>query len=168
MAASLLTAATVAASLLVPYRTGGATAAALAAGEWWRLISSQFVHVFLLHGLFNALAVLVIGSQVERLLGAARMVTAYLVCGTIGQVVAVRLLPTIPATGASQAALGIAALQLLLALRARSARLALAPAIYTAAQVALDLAFAQRIKLPHLASFAAGLLFGLLYRENER
>lgn len=153
-AAALLAGAIVAVSLLVPYRTLAATAGS----EWWRLLTSQFVHVYLLHALFNALAVLVIGSQLERRVGAAWFVAAWFVCGTIGQLVAVDLLPTIPATGASQAALGVAAMTLVLAIRARTPRLLIAPLLYIAVQLALDLFFAQRIKLPHAASLAAGAL----------
>jgi len=144
----------------IPVRSGGATAATLMSGQWWRLITSQFLHVYVLHALLNAAAVAAVGFQLERAIGSARMLIAYFVSGTMGQLVAVLILPTIPASGASQAALGISALLLTIAARTRSMRLFIAPALYAVVQLALDLTFAHTVKLPHLASFAIGLLFG--------
>ena len=143
-------------------RFGGVTAETLGRGEWWRLITSQFLHVYFLHALLNAGAILVIGSMVERAFGTARWICAFLVAGTCGQLVAVVIAPSIVATGASQAALGLSAVALVAAARVRSPRLALAPAIYLAIQMGLDLAFAQQIKSPHVASFIIGLVLGFL------
>lgn len=49
--------------------------------EWYRVITSAFLHdpTFLLHIAFNMYALLLFGTQVERLLGATRYLTLYLV-----------------------------------------------------------------------------------------
>ena len=43
----------------------------------WRLVTPVFLHASLLHLLFNCLSTLVIGSQIEKLLGTVNMVIIY-------------------------------------------------------------------------------------------
>lgn len=53
---------------------------ALAAdGEWWRLVTSGFLHFGLLHLAFNMVALWVIGREVESVLGRGRLLAVYLV-----------------------------------------------------------------------------------------
>ena len=138
-------------------RYGGVTAAALGGGEWWRLLTSQFLHVYLLHAVLNAAAVAVVGSQLERAVGTWRFIVVYLCAGTAGQISAVATMPDIVATGASQAALGLAAAALVLQVhKNRSRVLSVAAPGYVVIQVALDFLFAAKIKLPHIVSFGVG------------
>jgi membrane associated rhomboid family serine protease len=65
--------------------------AAVDAGQWWRVVTSAFTHVGPLHLLLNMLALLVFGSELERLLGRGRYLTVYLVAA-LGGVVALQLL----------------------------------------------------------------------------
>jgi membrane associated rhomboid family serine protease len=53
--------------------------AAVDAGQWWRVATSAFTHTGPLHLLLNMLALLVFGSELERLLGRGRYLTVYLV-----------------------------------------------------------------------------------------
>lgn len=43
------------------------------AGQWWRLVTSTFMHANLLHIGINGYALYILGSNVERLAGSARM-----------------------------------------------------------------------------------------------
>ncbi len=53
------------------------------AGEWWRLISSCFLHIGVVHLLMNMYAFLLIGAQLEPRLGKLRFSVAYLLTGII-------------------------------------------------------------------------------------
>ncbi|CAB4915778.1 unannotated protein [freshwater metagenome] len=48
-------------------------------GEWWRVVTSAFTHASILHLALNMLALLLFGSELERLLGKGRYLTVYLV-----------------------------------------------------------------------------------------
>jgi membrane associated rhomboid family serine protease len=149
---------------------GGADAATLLARQWWRVATSQFLHVYFLHALFNSAAILIVGSQLEERIGMGRFLTVAFLCGTIGQVIAVALEPAVVATGASQAALGVAGALIVLPFRSRS-RIALLTALaYVVAQLVLDLLSAHHLKLPHAGSLAAGVLcgFALPYISNAK
>jgi rhomboid protease GluP len=50
-------------------------------GQWWRLITSCFVHIGILHLLLNMYALTYIGAALEPFLGPARLLTAYLLTG---------------------------------------------------------------------------------------
>lgn len=55
-------------------------------GEWWRLITAQFLHAGLLHIGFNMMALMQIGPAVEEIYGSARYLFLYLVTGAFGYV----------------------------------------------------------------------------------
>lgn len=53
--------------------------ALVADGQWWRLLTSGFLHFGLLHLAFNMFAMWVIGREVETVLGRWRLLAVYLV-----------------------------------------------------------------------------------------
>lgn len=53
-------------------------------GEWWRVVTSAFTHVSLVHLGLNMLALLLFGSELEKQLGKARYLTVYLVAALGG------------------------------------------------------------------------------------
>jgi rhomboid protease GluP len=130
----------------------------LRAGEWWRIITSQFLHVHLLHMLFNMLAVLLLGIMLERALGSWRLLLLYIVSGTIGQLAGVMSTPALVSSGASQAAVGLAGGMFIQWLRqSRKKSLSLIALLFiVGVQTALDLISSGRIKAGHLAGFCAG------------
>lgn len=92
----------------------------VADGDWWRLVTSAFLHGSVLHLLFNMYALYLFGPFVERALGTWRFIAAYLTAAMTGSV-AVYLLadPRINTIGASGAVFGLFAMALILLLRAR-------------------------------------------------
>jgi membrane associated rhomboid family serine protease len=56
---------------------------AIAAGQWWRLVTAGFLHFGPLHIGFNMLALWVIGKDFERVVGRGRFLAVYLV-GLLG------------------------------------------------------------------------------------
>lgn len=90
------------------FADGALIPAAVAAGEFWRILTSGFLHVGPLHLAFNMFALWVIGREVETVLGRARFVAVYVV-SLLGGSAAVMLLsgPLSPTAGASGAVFGL-------------------------------------------------------------
>src|SRR5258708_992708 len=53
-------------------------------GQWWRFVTPIFIHIGLLHLLFNSYALWIVGPQVEKLYGGARFVIVYVLTGVAG------------------------------------------------------------------------------------
>ena len=78
----------------------------MADGEYWRLVTSGFVHVGIFHLAFNMLALWILGSMIEPALGRRRFALVYfvsLLCGSLG----VLLLGAEQSAGASGAVFGL-------------------------------------------------------------
>jgi rhomboid protease GluP len=58
---------------------GANFAPAVAAGQWWRLITAGFLHLGLLHIAMNSWALFDIGGHLEELFGAGRMAAIYVI-----------------------------------------------------------------------------------------
>ncbi len=86
--------------------TGMKYNAAIAEGQWWRLLSAQFVHLDILHLLFNGYGIYVLGCFFERAYGARRMLVLYIASGTIGSL-ASYWINAAPGGGASGAVYGL-------------------------------------------------------------
>lgn len=65
----------------VLYDFGGLYPPAVAAGQWWRLVTYNFLHIGLMHLLFNSSALYQIGPQVEELFGSQKFIFIYMVTG---------------------------------------------------------------------------------------
>ena len=80
---------------------------AVADGEWWRLLTSAFLHANPIHLLFNMLMLWWFGQALEGLLGRGRFVGLYLVSALAGSAGALLLSPDARTIGASGAVFGI-------------------------------------------------------------
>lgn len=79
----------------------------VAEGEWWRLVTGGFLHAGILHLGMNMLALWILGSMLEPVLGRARFVGIYfasLLAGSAGVMV---LEPNATTVGASGAVFGL-------------------------------------------------------------
>lgn len=56
----------------------------LLGGQFWRLLSHQFIHGNLLHLLFNMMALWFAGTAVEQAIGTRRYLTIYFIAGIVG------------------------------------------------------------------------------------
>ncbi len=56
----------------------------IALGEWWRLFTAMFLHIGVMHLLFNLYALYAIGSLVEAYFGHVRFAVIYLLGGLFG------------------------------------------------------------------------------------
>jgi membrane associated rhomboid family serine protease len=64
----------------------GMIPAAIAQGEWWRLLTSTLLHGSILHLLFNMYALYWLGPQLERSLGHVRFAALYILSALGGSV----------------------------------------------------------------------------------
>jgi membrane associated rhomboid family serine protease len=80
---------------------------AVAAGEWWRLFTSAFLHLGLLHLAFNMYALYLFGPIIEQMYGHLEYAVAYLLCALGGSVLTILAAPGSAAAGASGAVFGL-------------------------------------------------------------
>jgi rhomboid protease GluP len=76
-------------------------------GQWWRLITSMFLHFGILHLLINMWVLWSIGRLVERIVGNAAFAVAYFAAGIMGSVASVLWNPIVVSAGASGAVFGV-------------------------------------------------------------
>ena len=80
---------------------------AIAQGEYWRLLTSMFLHGGLVHLLFNSYALFIIGRDVESLYGSQRFLAIYFLSGLGGSVFSYALGSPRVSVGASGAIFGL-------------------------------------------------------------
>jgi membrane associated rhomboid family serine protease len=85
----------------------GLMAAGVQHGEWWRLVTSAFLHFGILHIGLNMLALYWFGPLLEGMLGSLRFGLLYAAAGLAGSAGALWLTPNAISAGASGAIFGI-------------------------------------------------------------
>jgi membrane associated rhomboid family serine protease len=80
---------------------------AVANGDWWRMVTSMFLHANLLHIGFNMYALYIFGPPLEQRFGGLRFAALYFVAGLWGSAGALLLSPNVPTVGASGAIFGL-------------------------------------------------------------
>jgi membrane associated rhomboid family serine protease len=79
----------------------------LSQGEWWRLLSSAFLHAGIIHLALNMYVLWILGAGLEEAMGRARFLLVYAVSGLAGSAGALLLSPTAITVGASGAVFGL-------------------------------------------------------------
>jgi membrane associated rhomboid family serine protease len=82
-------------------------APAVAAGEWWRIFTSAFLHLGLLHLALNMYGLFLFGPIIEQMYGHVEYLVAYLLCAAGGSVLTILAAPDQGAAGASGAIFGL-------------------------------------------------------------
>ena len=137
-------------------------------GQAWRLVTCMFLHVGLIHLLFNMWVLWQIGALVERLLGNVGLFVAYMISGVGGSLVSLYWHPNVVSAGASGAVFGMFGALLgflvfsrhsipLQALRS----LAQSSIMFVVFNVAFGLAVPGIDMAAHLGGLATGLFCGL-------
>src|SRR3954452_25370258 len=83
--------------------------------EYWRLVTSGFLHSGFLHIFFNMYLLWVLGQQLERAIGSGRFATIYftsLLCGSFGALVQTTEVVVVGASGAVFGLMGAMAVEL--------------------------------------------------------
>ena len=146
---------------------GAANGELLYSREWWRIVTSQFLHVHFLHMLFNAGCIAVVGTHIEKRYGWWRAALVYFGGGSVGLIASVLYYPGLVSSGASQALMSLCGASLLMLTERRPRLFVL---VIVTIQAALDLYVAQQIKAGHGFGFLGGLFIGsvLLFFGGSR
>jgi rhomboid protease GluP len=103
-------------------RAGALDSYLVAAGQWWRLLTCIFVHIGLIHVLFNMFALLSVSSFLEEELGPARYLSLFLLSGVGGSIASDVLHVRVLSAGASGAIFGLIGFSILYFRRQGSVR----------------------------------------------
>jgi rhomboid protease GluP len=76
-------------------------------GEYWRLLTAMFIHAGIAHLFMNMVALLLGAGLLEELLGGARLMVAYLLCGVMGSLASIYWHENTVSCGASGAIMGL-------------------------------------------------------------
>lgn len=80
----------------------------IAAGEWWRVVTSMFIHAGFTHVLFNMFSLFLFGPELEKIAGKMRFLTIYFLAGIFGIAATyITQEPNYASVGASGAIYGI-------------------------------------------------------------
>jgi rhomboid protease GluP len=162
-------------------RAGALYTPLLELGEWWRLISAQFLHWGLAHLALNMMGLWFLGPTVEAIIGSVRFTLAYLLCGAGGMAVAWAISHTGPdprplvLLGASASVLGLVGLQAAYSLKAyrfsgslvAKAQLASMTQIIVL-QAIFDWMVPQVSSTAHMGGAASGFLLGMFVVRPRR
>jgi len=137
-------------------------------GEYWRFVTSMFIHIGLIHLLFNNYALYIVGQEIERLYGSSRFVLLYLLTGICGSL-ASYLYTENTSAGASGAIFGLFGVLAAFAFRYRgevpdvirnSIKKRVIPLI--ALNLMIGFSVSQIDNAAHIGGLASGLLLGFL------
>jgi membrane associated rhomboid family serine protease len=151
------------------YEMGGLFGPAIGElGDWWRLITSGFLHVSVFHIGFNMLLLFFMGRLLEPAIGTLRFVVLYFAALLTGSFVALLLSPETLSAGASGAIFGLLGATFVVA-RGRNMD-AVAGEIGLLIVFNLVYSFAvSGISIgAHIGGLAGGVLCGLLIVAGER
>jgi membrane associated rhomboid family serine protease len=145
---------------------GGVNNAQVSSGQWWRLLTAQFVHVKPAHMLFNVLTLFLLAFAVERRVGSFRLILLWGLSGIAGTYASIYSVPP-PydvGSGASQAIMGVAAAAIIILGRnpERPLWLKATLVITLVNAAALDLLSASRLQPGHVVGFLTGLACALV------
>lgn len=133
-------------------------------GQWWRLISANFIHIGIIHLVMNMYALIYIGVLLEPLLGRVRFASAYLLCGVTAAVTSLWWHNNVVSAGASGAIFGMYGVFLALLttnLIEKAARKSLLASI--SVFVAYNLVFGLKSGIDnaaHIGGLVGGILLG--------
>ncbi|MCB9727859.1 MAG: rhomboid family intramembrane serine protease [Deltaproteobacteria bacterium] len=153
--------------------------AAYLEGEWWRVVTSAFLHVGVLHLTLNMFGLWIFGRFVESVLGRARMALLYAICAP-GSMALITLLtpanespyPVAGASGGIMALFGAIASIMFIRWRAHRSLGARRELLYLGllfvASTAFDLSTPEVSFLGHASGAALGLVMGALLAPRRR
>ena len=144
----------------------------LGQGQYWRLITSVFLHAGLRHLGSNLLVQVLMGGAVERNLGHVRYLTVFLIAGICGNILSIIIdLATgrdVYSVGASGAIFGVMGVLIIMILRGRR-QIARGSSLMARAGLAVLYAVYSGFATPgtdnaaHIGGLLAGLLLGAVF-----
>ncbi|MFL6235579.1 MAG: rhomboid family intramembrane serine protease [Thermoanaerobaculia bacterium] len=146
---------------------------AIREGEYWRLVTSMFLHGGWVHLLLNAWALFQLGALFEMLAGSSRTLLVYFATGIAGSLASATFTRE-PSVGASGAIFGLLGALIAFLLRRRGALTPQGKSIlmqlvgWAVINVFFGFSTPGIDNSAHLGGVAAGLLFGFVLPEPRR
>ena len=139
-------------------------------GEWWRVVTSGFLHISWEHFLSNMLALLLLGVLLGNALGAARFVVTYLGSLVIGSLFVLLFSPDSLTVGASGAIFGLAGAGVVVAWRQRRWLFLLLVVAWAVTNLLFTLSTPGISVAGHFGGLLGGALLGFLFsgRSGDR
>lgn len=141
-------------------------------GDWWRLFTSNYVHIGIMHIAFNMYVLWDAGHVVERLLGNVGFLTVYVFSGVVGSLTSVLWNPAVVSAGASGAVFGVYGCLIGLLLVSRGAipnkvvtRIGLSALAFVACNALYALGAEGIDMAAHVGGLATGFLCGVTMRS---
>jgi rhomboid protease GluP len=149
-------------------------------GQWWRLITSLFLHIGIVHLAVNMWCLWHLGIMAEEVWKRSSFATLYLIAGAAGALASLAWHPFVVEAGASGAIFGVAGALIVYflvpvrapdsrltsrsgILRSRSGKLALGSLLaFAAYNLVFGMLTPGIANAAHIGGFVAGLLLGLL------
>lgn len=139
----------------------------VADGDYWRLVTSAFLHRDIIHIAFNMYALYLFGPYVERALGIPRFIAAYLTVTVMGSVFVYLLsAPNTLTIGASGAVFGLFGMALMLLLKAKQDVRTLL--VLLGINAFISFAASSISWQGHLGGFVAGVILGAAFAYAPR
>jgi len=141
------------------------------AGQFWRPLTSMFLHAGWLHLLLNGWALYQLGALFELLIGSASMLTVFMVSGLAGSLTSL-VFTHGPSVGASGAIFGLMGALISFLLRRREMLTPFAKSLlgqlvlWAGINVVFGFSTPGIDNAAHLGGCAAGLLLGLLLKPH--
>lgn len=148
------------------YQLGAMQGFSVATGEYWRLLTSEFLHGGLIHLAMNMVALYLFGPVAERVLGTGRFVATYLTLA-VGASTFVYLFtdPSRGTVGASGAIFGLFGLVFVLMLKAGQDVRSLVVLLLINGFISLQNGISWQA---HLGGFLAGVVLGAVFAYAPR
>ncbi len=138
----------------------------IANGEWYRVVTSIFLHAGFVHVLFNMFSLFLFGPELEKIAGKARFFTIYLLAGIFGNVLTFAVEdPIYASVGASGSIYGIFGAFAALVYYTRHTMPQLKQIIMPIIIIGVIFTFLQPgiNIMSHLGGLATGFILGLVY-----
>jgi rhomboid protease GluP len=149
--------------------------AAIADGEYWRLITPVFLHSegFIFHIIMNCYILYALGPNVEQSFGSVRFAVMYLVAGFMGNVLSFVMPPDVGSLGASGAVFGIAGVLLVYLFRRRRSAFVAQYLRSILFFIGINLAFGLLFRggidnWAHIGGLLGGIVLGLGFDREDQ
>jgi rhomboid protease GluP len=148
-------------------RDGGMLAPAVEdQGEWWRVLTSGFLHVSWEHFFSNMLALFFLGLLLGNAIGVARFVVVYLGSLVVGSLFVLVFSPDALTVGASGAVFGLAGAGLVVSWRQRRFVFLLLVAAWAITNLLFTLSTPGISVAGHFGGLVGGALLGWLFSRR--
>lgn len=142
-------------------------------GEWWRLLTCNFLHIGIFHLLVNMYALLYIGLYLEPLTGRWRIFAAYLLTGLCSATASLVFHPEVISAGASGAVFGLYGVFLVYLLshrveRERRRTLLISTGIFILYNLLNGFTHQGIDNAAHIGGLVSGCLLGAFYLLADR